>query len=157
MAYTWFLMLEKYSAWDCHIIMPINFVQSSRLSSFYCFYFINEASFLVLSHSYHIQLMTVYLKVFLVAGNSTECQGELLYTIYLSVQESSAWADQYSNHAKNQLLVDNIVRWVGFGRLCWHNFGIMGAPEHQELCWHNNRYTFLIRWPEHCELTISFD
>ena len=34
--------------------------------------------------------------------------------------------------------------------------GIIGASEHQELCWHN-RYTFLIRWPEHCKLTISFD
>ena len=34
--------------------------------------------------------------------------------------------------------------------------GIIGAPEHQELCWHY-RYTFLIRWPEHCKLAISFD
>ena len=34
--------------------------------------------------------------------------------------------------------------------------GIIGAPEHQELCWHN-RYTFLIRWPECCKLANSFD
>ena len=34
--------------------------------------------------------------------------------------------------------------------------GIKGASEHQELCCHN-RYTFLIRWPEHCKLAISFD
>ena len=34
--------------------------------------------------------------------------------------------------------------------------GIIGVPEHQKLCWHN-RYTFLIRWSEHCILAISFD
>ena len=32
--------------------------------------------------------------------------------------------------------------------------GILGAPEHQELCW-LNWYTSLIRWPEHCKLAIS--
>ena len=34
--------------------------------------------------------------------------------------------------------------------------GMIGAPEHQELYWHN-RHTFLIRWPEHCKLAIYFN
>ena len=29
--------------------------------------------------------------------------------------------------------------------------GIISVSEHQELCWHN-RYTFLIRWPEHANV-----
>ena len=72
--------------------------------------------------------------------------------------------DIHNNHIWDKFIVVSLWRWnksiwcVSTQRLDYAIIilGIIGAPEHQELCW-NTRYTFLIRWPEHCKLAMSFD
>ena len=75
-------------------------------------------------------------------------------TLVKDIQNNYIW-DKFivvSLWRRNKSLWCVSTKGLGLGSII---LGIIGAPEHQELCWHS-RYTFLIRWPEHCKIAISF-
>ena len=81
------------------------------------------------------------------------CMAFFFFFSYLKVTNAfvlPSWAEAWCKCDIMLFIRDCLHGSLPLGGLCLI-LGIIGAPENQQLCWHN-RYTFLIRWPEHCNL-----